>query len=136
MINSNMNNASPETVDDRELEELLAGALDAPSVPRSLLKRLDQGIEKEWGDSPRLADSRVDRLQRRFARSSRWVRGLPIAAVVAAAVVCVALMNSSGTAYAWSSMLNALSQSGIIEYQQNGVTLAVHRLIDPSFPIG
>jgi len=122
MMNSNMNNASPETVDDRELEELLAGALDAPAVPRSLLKRLDQGIENVWGESPRLADSRVDRLQRRFARGSRWVRGLPIAAAVAVVVVCVTLMNSSGTAYAWSSMLNALRQQGIVEYQQNGVT--------------
>lgn len=117
-----MNNASPETVDDRELEELLAGALDAPPVPRSLLKRLDQGIENVWGESPRLADSRADRLQRRFTQGSRWVRGLPIAAAVAVAVVCVALMNSTGTAYAWSSMLSALRQQGIVEYQQNGVT--------------
>ena len=122
MIDSNMNNSSPETVDDRELEELLAGALDAPPVPRSLLKRLDQGIEREWGKSLRLADSPVDRLLRTLTRGSRWVRGLPIAAAVAVAVIWIAVMNSSGTAYAWSSMLNALSKQGIVQLEQNGAT--------------
>jgi hypothetical protein len=122
MTNSNINNALPETVVDRELGELLADALDAPPVPRSLLKRLDQGIEKEWGESPRLADSQVDRLQRTISQGSRWVRGLPIAAAVAVAVVCISLINSAGTAYAWSSMLTALSRQGIVHFEQHGVT--------------
>ena len=122
MINSNMNDASPETVDDRELESLLAGALDAPPVPRSLLKRLDQRIAQEWGESPRLADSSAAKLQRTFARGSRWVRGLPIAAAIAVILIGIAVFNSSSAAYAWASMLDAVSSQGIVEFEQDGVS--------------
>ncbi len=122
MINSNMNDASPDTAEDRELEELLVGAFDAPPVPRSLLKRLDQGIEQEWGVSPRLADSQAAKLQRTLVRGSRWLRGLPIAAVIVVAVIGIAVFNSSSPVYAWSSMLDALSKQGIVQFSQNGVT--------------
>ncbi|MBC7966581.1 MAG: DUF1549 domain-containing protein, partial [Fuerstia sp.] len=122
MINSNMNDATPETVEDRELEELLAGAFDAPPVPRSLLKRLDQGIEQEWGVSPRLADSQAAKLQRTLVRGSRWLRGLPIAAVIVVVLIGIAVFSSSSPVYAWSSMLDALSKQGIVQFSQNGVT--------------
>ena len=122
MINSNMNDASPETAEDRELEELFADAFDAPPVPRSLLKRLDNGIEHEWGQSPRLADSRAAKLQRTLVRGSRWLRGLPIAAAIVMVVIGIAIFNSSSPVYAWSSMLDALSRQGIVQFKQNGVT--------------
>jgi len=122
MTNSHMNDASPETVEDRELEQLLAGAFDAPPVPRSLLKRLDQRISQEWGESPRLADSNMAKLQRTFARSSRWVRALPIATALAVVVISIAVFNSSSSAYAWASMLNAMSRQGIVEFEQDGVS--------------
>ncbi len=121
MVDSNMNNSSPDSVDDRELEDLFADAYDAPPMPRSVLKRLDQGILREWGESPRLASARVEKLQRTLTLSSRWVRG-PIAAAVAVVVLCVAVMNSSGAEYGWSSMLDALSQQGIVQLEQNGAT--------------
>ena len=117
-----MNHASPDTVEDRELEELLAGALDAPPVPRSLLKRLDAGIEQEWGVSPRLADSKAARLQRTLIKGSRWLRGLPIAAALVIVIVSIAIFNSSSSAYAWSSVLDALSKKGIVQFEKNGVT--------------
>ncbi|MEJ7595566.1 MAG: DUF1549 domain-containing protein [Planctomycetaceae bacterium] len=122
MINSHMNDALPETVEDRELEQLLAGAFDAPPVPRSLLKRLDQGIEQDWGQSPRLADSQAAKLQRTLIRGSRWLRGLPIAAAVVVVVIGIAVFNTSSTVYAWSSMLDALSEHGIVQLSSNGVT--------------
>lgn len=106
----------------RELEELLAGALDAPPVPRSLLKRLDTGIEQEWGVSPRLADSKAARLQRTLIKGSRWLRGLPIAAALVVVIVGIAIFNSSSSAYAWSSVLDALSKQGIVQFEKNGVT--------------
>ena len=121
MVDSNMNNSSPESMDDRELEELLAGAFDAPPVPRSVLKRLDQGIRNEWGESPRLANVPIEKVQRTLTLSSRWVRG-PIAAAAAVLVLCVAVMNSSGAEYGWSSMLDALAQQGIVQFEQNGAT--------------
>lgn len=122
MINSNTNDASPETVEDRELEDLLAGAFDAPPMPRSLLKRLDKGIEQEWGVSPRLADSQAAKLQRAVIRSSRWLRGLPIAAAVVLVLVGIAIFSNASTAYAWSTMLDALSKHGIVQFEQGGVT--------------
>ena len=121
MVDSNMNNSSPESMDDRELEELFADAFDAPPMPRSTLKRLDQRILQEWGESPRPANASIDKLQRALTQNSRWVRG-PIAATVAVVVLCVAVMNSSGTEYGWSSMLDALGQQGIVQFEQNGAT--------------
>ena len=119
MVDSNMNNSTPESMDERELEELFADAFDAPPMPQSALKRLDQRILQEWGESPRLANASIDKLQRTLTQSSRWVRG-PIAATVAVFILCVAVMNSSGTEYGWSSMLDALGQQGIVQFEQNG----------------
>ena len=117
-----MNETSTESVEDRELEELLAGALDAPPVPRSLLKRLDQVVEQEWGQSPRLANDVTSKLQRGLSRSSNWVRGLPIAAALIVVAVGVVFLNSSSPAYAWSAMVEALNKSGLVQLESNGVT--------------
>ena len=117
-----MNETSTESVEDRELEELLAGALDAPPVPRSLLKRLDQVVELEWGQSPRLADDVTSKLQRGLSRSSSWVRGLPIAAALIVVAFGVVFLNSSSPAYAWSAMVEALNKSGLVQLKSNGVT--------------
>ena len=121
MVDSNMNNSTPESMDERELEELFADAFDAPPMPQSALKRLNQRILQEWGESPRLANASIDKLQRTLTQSSRWVRG-PIAATVAVFILGVAVMNSSGTEYGWSSMLDALGQQGIVQFEQNGAT--------------
>ena len=117
-----MNETSTESVEDRELEELLAGALDAPPVPRSLLKRLDQVVEQEWGQSPRLANDVTSKLQRGLSRSSSWVRGLPIAAALIVVAFGVVFLNSSSPAYAWSAMVEALNKSGLVQLESNGVT--------------
>ena len=122
MMNSRMNDELPVSAEDREVEELLASAFDAPPVPRSLLKRLDKAVEQEWGQSPRLVNSQAAKLQRTLVRGSRWVRGLPIAAALVVVAISIAVFNSTSTVYAWSSMLDALSRQGIVQFEKNGVT--------------
>ena len=95
-----MNQPELDTAEDRELEELLVGAFDAPPVPRSLLKRLDKVVEQEWGASPRLADSAAAKLHRGFLSGSRWVRGLLIALALILFAVGLTVRNHSSTAYA------------------------------------
>ncbi len=107
--------------DDSELESLLADAFNVPPVPRSLLKRLDQGIAQEWGSSPGLSDSQVTRLRRSVTLPSQWARGLPVAAAVIV-LLCVAVFTSSSTAHAWSTMLAALKEQGIVELAHDGTT--------------
>ena len=112
--------STPESVEDRELEELLAQAFDAPPVPRSLLKRLDQVVQQEWGASPHLADSATDKLQRRFAGGARWFRSLPMAAAVVLLVVLTLFFQLSSPTYAWSTMVSALDNAGLVEIEHNG----------------
>ncbi len=122
MINSNMNDESQESADAGEFEVLLANAFDAPPIPRSLLKRLDNVVEQEWGVSPRLADTQAAKLQRSLVRGSRWLRRLPIAAALAIVVICAVLFNSPSRVYGWSIMLDALQKQGVVQISGDGVT--------------
>ena len=112
--------SNSESVEDRELEELLAQAFDAPSVPRSLLKRIDQVVQQEWGESPRLADSATDKLQRSVLGGARWFRSLPIAAAVVLMVVLTLFFQLSSPTYAWSTMVSALENAGLVEIEHSG----------------
>ncbi len=112
--------STSESVEDRELEELLEQAFDAPPVPRSLLKRVDQVVHQEWGTSPQLADSAIDKLQGGFVRGARWFRSLPIAAAVVLIVVLTLCFQLSSPTYAWSTMVSALDNAGLVEIEQNG----------------
>ncbi len=112
--------STSETVEDREFEELLTQAFDAPSVPRSLLKRIDQVVQQEWGASPRLADSAADKLQRSVVRGTRWFRTLPIAAAVVLGVALTVFFQLSSPVYAWNTMVTALGHAGLVEIEQNG----------------
>ena len=112
--------STSESVEDRELEELLTQAFDAPPVPRSLLKRVDQVVHQEWGTSPHLADSATETLQRKFVGGTRWFRRLPIAAAVVLIVALTMFIQLSSPTYAWSTMVSALGDAGLIEIEQNG----------------
>ena len=120
--------STPESVDDRELEGLLTQAFDAPPVPRSLLKRIDQVVEQEWGQSPLLADSTTNQLQRGLVRGTRWLRTLPIAAAVVLVVGLLAFFQFSSPAYAWNEMVRALDTAGLVEIEHHGTVrwLSLH----------
>ena len=76
---------------DPELEALLRDAFDAPPVPRTLLKRLDQVVQQEWGVSPQLAGRSGDRWHRSLWKGVHRLRGFPMAAALAAVVLIAAI---------------------------------------------
>ncbi len=100
---------------DPELEQLLGDSYSAPPVPRSLLKRIDQTVKAEWGESPRLVESRASRLRERFGSRPSWLRFAPLA-TAALLLIAVGLLVIPGRATsAWAKMLKALSDGGVVE---------------------
>ena len=117
---TNYNDASIAT-DDPELESLVNDAFDAPSIPRSLLKRIDRGVAAEWGESPGLAPDVAGKWTKSMARAVRWGRSVPAAACIAMVVILGVMLNGNGQAYGWASMMQALAEQGIIQVEdENG----------------
>ena len=121
MTNPIDTNETSMDVTDPELEQLLSDAFDAPPIPRSLLRRIDQDVEREWGESPRLADSAAAKVSRGVARSARWVRTLPIAAAVGIIIALGVMFRSNAPAYAWAQLVEALSQQNVVEVESENV---------------
>lgn len=121
MTDSIQTNHSSHDVVDPELEQLLDDAFDVPPIPRSLLKRLDAGIESEWGTSPRLADTASSQLGRQLVQGSRWVRSIPLAAVAAAMLVGVLVFWGQSPVFAWSQMVEALSKQSVVQSESENV---------------
>lgn len=117
---NNYNDASIAT-DDPELESLVNDAFDAPSIPRSLLKRIDRGVEAEWGESPGLTPDVAGKWTKSMARAARWGRSVPVAACITMVVILGVMLNGNGQAYGWASMMRALAERGIIQVEdENG----------------
>lgn len=100
---------------DSEVELMLTEAYEVPAVPRSLLKRLDQAVEQEWGVSPKLAKREPTTLARVTARGSRLLRAWPIAASLALIVVAVAVFQRNAHAYGWAKMMDALGREPVVQ---------------------
>ena len=100
---------------DPELEQLLGDSYSAPPVPRSLLKRIDQTVEAEWGESPRLVESRASRLRERFGSRPGWLRFAPLATAAVMLVAVGLFVLPGSTESAWAKMLKALSDGGVVE---------------------
>ncbi len=114
MNESNSQSASQQLADP-EIAELLGDAFEAPPVPRSLLKRLDHGIEQEWGTSPRLADTAVSQLGRSLGRGTRWVRTLPLAAALSIMVAAAVILLPQGPgAYGWADLVRRLGEQTMV----------------------
>src|SRR5690606_38650148 len=101
---------------------------EVPPLPRSLLKRLDQSIEAEWGVSPQLAPSPVAPWKHVLAQRSVWVRTLQVAASIAAVIALAAVFTGDARAYGWASMLEAWEKQGLVQLtsgdQTRGLWLA------------
>ena len=106
----------PVGVEDSELEVLLQQAYPVPPVPQSLLKKIDQGIEAEWGTSPQLITRRGAPITGALSKGRRWMKTVPVAAI-AALVVMAIMLSQDGRAYAWATMLEAMAEHGLIERQ-------------------
>jgi hypothetical protein len=116
MTNHPTNHDAPAPdLSDQELHSLLGEAYDVPPVPRSLQKRINRGVQAEWGYSPGLADSKVSRLQQSVFRKTRWLKALPVAATLAAVIVLAVVFNAGSPGYAWADMLDAIVRHGVIQ---------------------
>lgn len=111
-------NSSPSSsqLADPEIEELLGDALDAPPVPRSLLKRIDRAVEQQWGTSPRLADTAASQLGRSLGRGAQWLRALPIAAALSILVgLAVIFLPHGPGSYGWADLVRALREQSMVQ---------------------
>ncbi len=120
MNDLNSPSPTPDMVEDHELEELLTRAYEAPPMPHALLKRIDQVVEQEWGQSPGIGDTTADKLYLGVIRGTRWIRSLPIAAAVVLVVGLVIFSQLSAPTYAWTTMVDALEQAGLVEIESEG----------------
>ncbi|MEM8666913.1 MAG: DUF1549 and DUF1553 domain-containing protein [Planctomycetota bacterium] len=91
---------------------MVADAMDAPAVPKSLIKRLDRGIHSRWGSSPELSPSRLSHVSE-IARTS--VKTWPVVAALAASLLLVVFMLGGAERYAWATMVEAVKQQGVIQ---------------------
>ncbi|MEK6258639.1 MAG: DUF1549 and DUF1553 domain-containing protein [Planctomycetota bacterium] len=105
----------------QSVEQLLGDAYDAPTVPASLLQRLDQQITQEWGRSPELVPTRATLLRRSMTVAAPWFNVARIAACVVLAVGALMFFGRGTPAYAWSSMIQALERQGIVQLDGPGV---------------
>lgn len=121
MNEPNTYNDASLVADDPELESLVNDAFDAPSIPRSLLKRIDRGVAAEWGESPGLAPDVAGKWTESMARAARWARSVPAAACIVMVVILGVMLNGNGQAYGWALMMQALAERGIIQVEdENG----------------
>lgn len=105
----------------QSVEQLLGDAYDAPAVSPSLLQRLDQQIAQEWGHSPELVPTRTTLWRRTITVTAPWHKVTRIAACIVLAVGALLLFGRGTPAYAWSSMIEALEQQGIVQLDGPGV---------------
>ncbi|WDQ16281.1 DUF1549 and DUF1553 domain-containing protein [Rhodopirellula sp. P2] len=101
--------------DESSVALLLADALDAPPVPRSLTKRLDAEITEQWGHSPGLTGSRATGTvtlagAKRVIKTSWWLAG-----TVAASLMLIVFLAGGSNTYAWATVLEAMQQHGLIQ---------------------
>jgi hypothetical protein len=113
-----------QSATDVELEQLVFAALEAPPVPRSLLKRIDLGVQAEWGIHPGLADRPLARFSRglaegtgAFRRRNGWARALPTAAVVGLVIALGVIFSTGRRGYAWADVLEAIARQGILQIE-------------------
>ncbi|EKJ98950.1 protein containing DUF1549 [Rhodopirellula baltica SH28] len=101
--------------DESSVAMLLADALDAPPVPRSLVKRLDAEITEQWGHSPQLTRSHATGTvtlasAKRVIKTSWWLAGS-----VAASVMLIVFLTGGTNTYAWATVMEAMQQHGLIQ---------------------
>lgn len=105
-----------ESADDVDaLAALLSESFDAPAVPASFSRRLDDEIGQRWGQSPNPLPSTRVSFGRTLNWSERQLRSWRGAAATAALVLlAVVVINSSG-GRAWAAVRAAMGQHGVLE---------------------
>ncbi|EMI22131.1 hypothetical protein RMSM_00936, partial [Rhodopirellula maiorica SM1] len=101
--------------DDRGLAVMLSDAFDAPPVPKTLVRRLDEGIAAQWGESPELVSSRLGSAVAVARSGTNWLRTWPLAAGVAAAFMIAFMLSTGSNNHAWAAVVDAIKRQGLIQ---------------------
>ena len=97
---------------------ILSDAYDAPPVPRSLVQKLDEGIETQWGQSPALVPSRLAGTAALAEAGKSWIRSWPVAAGLAAVVTLAFVFGGGSGSYAWAAVIDAIKRQGLVRIDQ------------------
>ncbi len=100
--------------EEREFEQLLSGALDAPPVPRTLLKRLDKEIAAEWGVSPELSIRDQGVAGRAFSRLRR-VSAMSVTVAALLVVIGFSVLMETPQCRAWAGLVTRMMSEGVVE---------------------
>ncbi|WP_442505327.1 DUF1549 and DUF1553 domain-containing protein [Novipirellula sp. SH528] len=103
--------------DDSGLAVMLSDAFDAPPVPKTLVRRLDEGIAAQWGESPELASSRLGGAVAVARSGTNWLRTWPLAAGVAAAFMIAFVLSTGSNNHAWAAVVDAIKRQGLIQIE-------------------
>jgi hypothetical protein len=96
---------------DADIERLLGDAYAVPSVPKTLLKRLDRAVSEQWGDSPSVVRKEPNRLTRVARSWKTW----PVAASLTLALVLALVFRSDAHAYSWAAVVEALAKQPVVQ---------------------
>jgi len=100
--------------EEREFEQLLSGALAAPPVPRTLLKRLDKEIAAEWGESPELL-TREQGLAGRAMSRMRRVSAMSLTVAALLVMIGFSMLIETPQCRAWAGLVTRMMSEGIVE---------------------
>ena len=110
----------PASDDVVGLASMLSDAFDAPPVPSSLVQKINDGIEEQWGHSPELVPSRGGGATVLAEKGYRWIRSWPVAVGLAATLVLAFVIAGGSKTYAWAAVVEAMARRGLIEMPQDG----------------
>ncbi len=119
-----------DSIDDRELladddsgmASMLSDAYDAPPAPKTLVRRLDDGIQQRWGYSPKLVSSRFAGAVAVARVGKTLVRSWPVAASLAASLLLVLFLAGGSDNYAWATVVDAIKRHGLIQINETDGT--------------
>ena len=101
---------------DHGVEQLICDAYDAPTLPASLLQRLDLQIKQEWGHSPGLVSKRPHTSWLPKLLTGRWPGVARIVACATLVLGAILMLGRGAPAYDWSSVVRAIEQKGIVQW--------------------
>ncbi|MGB7342972.1 MAG: DUF1553 domain-containing protein [Pirellulaceae bacterium] len=115
---------------DNTTELMLSNALQAPPVPSSLTRKIDQHFQSTWQvadwvgvQSSDDAESRLATTANRFRTIQR--RAWPVVAALAGSLVLGFFVLGGSKGYAWASMLDAIAAQGVFQVGDEAVGQAV-----------
>lgn len=111
---ADFNGQSPDA-SDALIEQMLCDAYDAPAIPRSLRKRLDAAVAREWGAEAGLSVHDPGRIARFSRQGFRSLKAWPVAACLALALTLAFALRGDAQAYGWAAMIEALTRQPMVQ---------------------